>query len=497
MNFSVAHGSISGLRDVEELIAWLNAPGADAPPVVRELLADGGDVFIARAPGRLDVMGGIADYSGSLVLEMPIAEATLVALQRDHASHSQRMVKLVSLAENGLPPLIFAMPLDALAPGGVPLAYDEARAYFRGDPARYWAAYVCGVFLVLMRERGVRFEQGARLLISSCVPEGKGVSSSAALEVAVMSAVAAGYGIELSPRELALLCQTVENHVVGAPCGVMDQMASACGEQGKLLALLCQPAEVQETIMLPPDLAVWGLDSGVRHSVGGGDYGAVRTGAFIGYRMIAELAGLAVATNTEDAPLRVDDHRWHNYLANVTPSEFAGLYAAHLPKEIEGAEFLARFSGLTDAATRVDPQRTYAVRQPTAHAIEEHFRVRAFAGLLRSEAGVRRDELLGELMYQSHESYGRCGLGSEGTDALVRLVREAGTSAGLYGAKITGGGSGGTVAILAQRDSQIAINQVAEAYRQLTNHRPYVFAGSSPGSAAFGFVRLVAKATNH
>ncbi|MEJ7712654.1 MAG: hypothetical protein WKF84_23105 [Pyrinomonadaceae bacterium] len=56
----------------------------------------------------------------------------------------------------------------------------------------------------------------------------------------------------------------------------MDQMTSACGEAGYLLALLCQPAELQGTILLPDDLAVWGLDSGVRHSVGAGDYGLVR-----------------------------------------------------------------------------------------------------------------------------------------------------------------------------------------------------------------------------
>ena len=151
---------------------------------------------------------------------------------------------------------------------------------------------MAGVFLVLMRELGVRFDHGARLLISSRVPEGKGVSSSAALEVATMSAVAAAFDVEVEPREIALLCQRVENLVVGAPCGVMDQMTSACGEANQLLALICQPAELQGSIQLPEELAVWGLDSGMRHSVGGGDYGSVRAGTFMGYRIIAELSGL-------------------------------------------------------------------------------------------------------------------------------------------------------------------------------------------------------------
>ena len=173
------------------------------------------------------------------------------------------------------------------------------------DPTQRWAAYVAGVFLVLARERGVRFSRGARLLISSRVPQGKGVSSSAALEVATMSAVAAAFNIDIDPKEIASLCQRVENHVVGAPCGVMDQMTSACGEANQLLALVCQPAELLGSIELPEDLAVWGLDSGVRHSIGGGDYGSVRAGAFMGYRILADTAGVEA------------EQRWHGYLANV------------------------------------------------------------------------------------------------------------------------------------------------------------------------------------
>ncbi len=232
-------------------------------------------------------MGGIADYSGSLVLELPIAEATLVALQKDEA----RRVSIISLVDNETRALSFEMPLAELDRDGTPIEYDEARAYFANDPMHAWAAYVAGVFLVLARERGTRFSHGARLLISSRVPEGKGVSSSAALEVATMSAVAAAFNIEIEPREIALLCQQVENLVVGAPCGVMDQMTSACGEAHQLLSLVCQPAELLGSIRLPEELAVWGLDSGTRHSIGGGDYGSVRAGAFMGYRILAEVDG--------------------------------------------------------------------------------------------------------------------------------------------------------------------------------------------------------------
>jgi L-arabinokinase len=71
---------------------------------------------------------------------------------------------------------------------------------------------------------------------------------------------------------MALLCQKAENLVAGAPCGVMDQMTCMCGEKGALLALLCQPAELQPPVGIPEELALWGIDSGERHAVGGSDY---------------------------------------------------------------------------------------------------------------------------------------------------------------------------------------------------------------------------------
>ena len=489
--YEIVRGNGYDLPDVGAFVETLGALESHPAPEVRGLFDPRAEVVIARAPGRLDVMGGIADYSGSLVLELPTAEATLVALQRA-AGGEARLLRVVTLSDDRSRASLFEMPLsDFERPGGEPVEYEEARAYFGRDPGRHWAAYVAGVFLVLMRERGARFAGGARLLVSSRVPLGKGVSSSAALEVAAMSAVAAGYGLDVGARELALLCQRVENLIVGAPCGVMDQMTSACGEENRLLALLCQPAELLGTITLPDDLAAWGLDSGVRHSVGGGDYGSVRVGAFMGYRIIAELAGLRVGRAGE--AVRVEDPRWGGYLANLAPSEFESRFAARLPQSVEGGDFLARYGGTTDAVTRVEPGRTYAVRVPTAHAVYEHFRVRAFAELLGGaggEAGGRRRELLGELMYQSHASYGACGLGSGGTDRLVELVREAGPGQGLYGAKITGGGSGGTVAVLGRRGAGGAVAEVARRYAGETGHVPHVFGGSSPGSASFGHIRV-------
>ena len=106
-------------------------------------------IGVARAPGRLDVMGGIADYSGSLVLQRPIAEATWAASSRI----DRPVLDIVSL---GRPPL--TIPLETLAPDGVPIGYDQARRHVRRRRVAMAAlgAYVAGVLLVLARERGCR-----------------------------------------------------------------------------------------------------------------------------------------------------------------------------------------------------------------------------------------------------------------------------------------------------------------------------------------------------
>jgi galactokinase len=484
--YRITHGETHDLPDAAAFIEILNKLEQSPSPEARQLFDPTAELVVTRAPGRLDVMGGIADYSGSTVLELPILEATFAALQR----HPDRRLRIVSLAENAVQTLAYEMALSDFEDAGKPVGYDTARDRFQRNPSQHWAAYVAGVFLALMRERGIRFQEGARILIASRVPQGKGVSSSAALEVAVMQAVAAAFDIMIDARETALLCQIVENRVAGAPCGVMDQMTASCGETDRLLSLRCQPAELLGMTAIPDEVTFWGLDSGVRHAVTGSDYGSVRVGAFMGYRIIAEIAGLKVA-ETPGKPAQIDDPRWGGYLANITPSEFEQYYAAHLPERIEGAEFLSRYKSTTDAVTRVDPERNYAVRVPTAHPIYEHHRVRLFAELLNGQVNEERMKLAGELMYQSHASYSACGLGSAATDRIVELAREAGPGQGLYGAKITGGGSGGTVAILSHRNASAAVARMAEKYARETGYQPYIFSGSSPGSAEFGHLRLM------
>jgi L-arabinokinase len=473
--FSIVSEKSEDAPDVAEFVGKINAFQRAA-----DFFAADREIFIARAPGRLDLMGGIADYSGALVLQYPIREATLAAVQKD----AVRIVKIVSLSSETEQYRSFEFSLDELKNAELS-GYETARAFFRRAPEDHWAAYIAGVFAVLARESNVNFTEGARIFISSNVPEGKGVSSSAALEVAVMQCVGAAYDLNLTARELALLCQKTENEIVGAPCGVMDQMASSCGAENRLLALVCQPAELKGTVALPEEIEIWGIDSGIRHAVVGADYGSVRAGAFIGYRIIAEIAGLRVE-NLENDRVRIADEKWRGFLANITPEEFEKNFRAKLPEKITGAEFLARYHGTTDKITDIDPAKEYAVLNPTAHPIYENHRVRKFAQILGEELNEARLKELGALMYESHASYSACGLGSTGTDALVEMVKAA-EGGGLYGAKITGGGSGGTVAVLGRKGAGETVKAIAETYAAATSREPQIFSGSSPGAANFGF----------
>jgi L-arabinokinase len=169
-------------------------------------------------------------------------------------------------------------------------------------------------------------------------------------------------------------------------------------------------------------------------------------------------------------------------LANVSPDEYQQRFAAIVPEQMTGREFLARFGGTTDRVTRIEPDRTYAVRFPTLHPIEENARAERFRTLLNSPITEQSLTEMGQLMADAHASYSACGIGSPGTDKLVDLVTNAGSACGLYGAKITGGGSGGSIAVLGRANAGPAVERIAEQYTAETGLPTYVFQGSSPGA---------------
>jgi len=171
-------------------------------------------------------------------------------------------------------------------------------------------------------------------------------------------------------------------------------------------------------------------------------------------------------------------------VVDIHTAEFGERFADAVPREMSGRDFLIRYRGTTDTVTRVDPTRTYAIREPMLHPISENARVRRFRELLQGEITDASLREQGELMYVAHASYSACGLSSDGTDLLVELVRAGGPQSGLYGAKITGGGSGGTVAILGRANANPAVEAVAREYSRRSGRETYIFRGSSPGAWA-------------
>jgi galactokinase len=369
------------MNDITQHVDRLRRLPQQHDQTLRTLFEPRQPIFVARAPGRLDVMGGIGDYSGSLVLELPIAEAAFAAVQLSQTGDVTIASRRHSAGSNATSSTITAREWTELQNGD----WNEARQFFAGDPSSAWAAYVAGPVLVLLRETAAHLNGGLRILIDSQVPEGKGVSSSAAIEVATMRAISALLGIDLPGEQMARLCQLAENHIAGAPCGIMDQMTAAFGRQYELLALRCQPATMEPFVPIPAGVEFWGIDSGVRHAVSGSDYASVRCGAFMGYRMIADAAGLQVRPSV-DAPdvVDIDDPIWNGYLANISSREFETRFSNAIPKQITGRAFLERYRGITDRVTRIDPTRTYAVRAPTLHPIQENERAQRFRSLLQN-----------------------------------------------------------------------------------------------------------------
>jgi galactokinase len=180
------------------------------------------------------------------------------------------------------------------------------------------------------------------------------------------------------------------------------------------------------------------------------------------------------------------------YLANISPSEYVRRFRNALPIKLRGKDFLAHFGQPAELEIGVRPDEVYKVRSRTEHHVYENDRTHRFIErLARARRTGELDALIeaGELMYASHWSYGqRCGMGSIETDVLVNCIRERGPARGLYGAKVTGGGCGGTVAVLLSDTptAREALDEACAAYTQKTGRQPMMILGSSPGTMAFG-----------
>lgn len=449
-------------------------------------LFDKGPITVVRVPARLDVMGGIADYSGANVSEYPLAHGAVLGIQK----RRDRWIRVVSVGiEKHNLANDFAINMEGFYSGSRVRAYEKMRQLFERDVARSWAAYVVGAVFVLLKEKKVRrLGHGFNIGLVSHVPMNVGIGSSATVEMAALYAVDQLLGLRIDQLELARLGQTAENRVVGAPCGLMDQITVTCGRQDQLLHILCQPDILCGAVDVPEFCEFAGINSMVKHSVGGARYTDVRVATFMGRRIIFDRLRRIDRLKRNEQP-------FGGYLCNITPSDYANVYAKWLPKRITGAEFLKKHKTTDDPAAAINPKKAYLVESRTSHPIYETWRVTQFIGRL-NQARITGDRRFlieaGKLMYASHWSYARkCGLSCKEVDFLVRTVRRMGVRAGLYGAKITGGGSGGTVAVMGEKGKlKPAIKRIVAAYQEAYGHKADVFTGSSPGAYEFGSVKL-------
>ncbi|MFK0024850.1 galactokinase [Streptomyces sp. NPDC090798] len=282
-----------------------------------------------------------------------------------------------------------------------------------------WAAYPAGVVWAL-REAG-HAVTGADVHLASTVPTGAGLSSSAALEVATALALNDLYELGLTGPELARLAQRAENDFVGVPCGIMDQTASACCTEGHALHLDCRDLSIRQ---VPFDLAAQGLellvvDTRVKHALGDGAYAERREGCEEGARQLGVSHLRDVAYEELDAALaRLSDERVRRYVRHVVSDDHR----------------VERVIALLDAGD-----------------------VRAIGPVLTEGHASLRDDLR---------------ISCEELDLVVATAN----AAGALGARMTGGGFGGSAIVLVESaDVDTVTKAVTEAFGSAGHTAPRVF----------------------
>ncbi|MFB7647022.1 galactokinase [Streptomyces sp. CB01201] len=356
------------------------------------------------APGRVNLIGEYTDFNEGFVMPLALPHTAVAAVAR-------RTDGAVRIHSADIAGPVVELRADELAPLS----------------GAGWAAYPAGVLWAL-REAG-HAVPGADIHLTSTVPTGAGLSSSAALEVVTALALRDLYELPLSLPELAALAQRAENAFVGVPCGIMDQTASACCVAGHVLHL---DARDLTTRHIPFDLPAQGLrllvvDTRVKHALGDGAYAERRAGCEQGARE------LGVRTLRE-------------------------LPYARLP------DALGELSSGT-------------VRAYVRHVVSDNERVTRVAGLLA--AGDVRG--VGPVLTEGHASL-RDDL--RVSCAELDLVVDTAVAAGALGARMTGGGFGGSAIVLAEEAALDAVAKaVAAAFEQASLTAPRIFeAVPSPGA---------------
>jgi galactokinase len=388
-----------------ETLAFAAAFGASSP---------GKRTVIADAPGRVNLLGEHTDYNQGLVLPTAIPQRTRVELR----FREDRRVRALSATLD---------PPEAAAPEYV--LGEEARG-------RGWLDYIQGVTWALrMRDLTLR---GFDLHVTSSIPAGSGLSSSAALLVALLRGLREGLALPLSDLELARLCQRVENDFVGAPVGILDPMACSMCERGTALFLDTKTLK-GEPLALPRGLELLVIHSGVKHRHADAGVAAEESG----YRV-----------------RRAECERAAQLLGVRSLRELGA-----------GEEDLYRINVL-------HPPLDRRVR----HVLTENERVRAAAAVLRSPPAAKEKSLeaLGALFAASHRSQREdFAVSVPEVDLLVEIGGSDGDIIN-RGARLTGGGFGGSVVMLAHAGTAAsAAARIAARYARESGQTPVVLVPES------------------
>jgi galactokinase len=275
------------------------------------------------APGRANLIGEHTDYNQGWVLPFALDLGVTVAAGR-------RGDGLLAIRSRQAPGTPADLQLAALAPGAV----------------TGWAAYPAGVAWAL-REAGHPLAGGASMAIDSDLPQGAGLSSSAALECAAALALDGLHGLGLPRPQLATLAQRAENDFVGVPSGIMDQSASLLSRAGHALLLDCRTGVTADVPLDPAaaGLALLIVDTGARHALGDGRYAQRRSeceqaAARLGVGSLRDVTSPAEVGRLDDPVLRrrarhvvTENGRVKQAVALLTRGDLAGvgplLYASH------------------------------------------------------------------------------------------------------------------------------------------------------------------------
>ena len=375
------------------------------------------------APGRVNIIGEHVDYNGGPCLPIALPHRAFVAL----SPRSDRTVRLVSTQTREA---IDVLDLDVIGPKGT-----------SGEVTNHWTAYLAGVAWAL-EQAGYGPLPGFDAALWSCVPLGGGLSSSAALECATAVALDEVCGLGLAgslegPNDegrkvLVEAAQAAENQIAGANTGGLDQTASLRCRQGHALALDCRDMSTRQ---VPFDLSAVGLellviDTRAKHSLADGQYGSRRADC----EESARILGVGQLVEVED---------------------------------------------LDEASAALGDDRLVA---RTRHVVSEIARTRAFIELLdEGPLEGMRLAVAGALMNDSHDSLrDDYEVSCEELDVAVEAAR----AAGAHGARMTGGGFGGSAIALVSADAVLDIAQaVARAYETRGWETPH-FIRALPGAPA-------------